>query len=373
MVSQLPAGWRLSSLHPLPLVPHPLPVTCGHSVTRAGVFRDHDDDDRHAYNDDHSADDDDSDDEGYESKCGDDEGGEDEGGGRPKPRRRPLRRRGQVDLTNRRCLPPERCRDMTPTPRDDRHTRHVGAHAPSQPVPSPRRVTAQASHRARASSQPTPAAAHGPCRFAHAPPRSLTPRRVTADAVHAPRCCLTRALSQPTPAAAHGPRRCPHTPRLAPSHRAASQLTPCTRHVAASHAPPRSLTPRRVTADALHAPRCCLTRPASFPHTAPRHSRRRAHDMSPRPLTQRCSRIVTPSHVAGHSPRQLARTGHVTAHSPHNVITTTQKPRRCDLTRDALRPTPAPLHVSPPHMHPTAASALGHVTSGCSPCAYHNI
>ncbi|KAH6906651.1 hypothetical protein BKA70DRAFT_1428738 [Coprinopsis sp. MPI-PUGE-AT-0042] len=329
MVSQLPAGWRLSSLHPLPLVPHPLPVACGHSVTRAGVFRDHDDNDRHAYNDDHSADDDDSDDEGYESKCGDDEGGEDEGGGRPKPRRRPLRRRGQVDLTNRRCLPPERCRDMTPTPRDDRHTHHVGAHAPSQPVPSPRRVTAQASHRARASSQPTPAAAHGPCRFAHAPPRSLTLRRVTADAVHAPRCCLTRALSQPTPAAAHGPRR-------------------------------------------------CLTRPASLPHTAPRHSRRLARATllphTPRLVpSHRAARIVTPSHVAGHSPRQLARTGHVTAHSPHNVITTTQKPRRCDLTRDALRPTPAPLHVSPPHMHPTAASALGHVTSGCSPCAYHNI
>ncbi|KAH6874117.1 hypothetical protein BKA70DRAFT_1449699 [Coprinopsis sp. MPI-PUGE-AT-0042] len=141
MVSQLPAGWRPSSLHPLPLVPHPLPLACGHSVTRAGVFRDHDDNDRHAYNDDHSADDDHSDDEGYESKCsddeggedkgGEDEGGEDEGGGRPKPRRRPLRRRGQVDLTSRRRLPPARCRDMTPTPRDDRHTRHVSTHAPS--------------------------------------------------------------------------------------------------------------------------------------------------------------------------------------------------------------------------------------------------
>ncbi|KAH6913225.1 hypothetical protein BKA70DRAFT_1421496 [Coprinopsis sp. MPI-PUGE-AT-0042] len=72
MVGQLPAGWRLSSLHPLPLVPHPLPLACGYSVTRAGVFRDHNDDDRHAYNDDHSANDDHSNDEGYESKRGDD-------------------------------------------------------------------------------------------------------------------------------------------------------------------------------------------------------------------------------------------------------------------------------------------------------------
>ncbi|KAH6918840.1 hypothetical protein BKA70DRAFT_1416826 [Coprinopsis sp. MPI-PUGE-AT-0042] len=205
---------------------------------------------------------------------------------------------------------------MTPPPRDDRHTRHVGTHAPSQPATSPRCITPKANHCAwamslltRASTQPTPAAAHGPCGFSHTLPCALTRTPIPADASGCARATslLTRSPSKLMPAAAHGPRRFAYT--YCPRRRQRLH----TGHVA-SHTPHT----RPIQANASHRA-CAMSHPLRTGDVAANvawHVSASAH-------RQRRSCIITPSHATGHSRRQQARTGHVTARSPHNVITTT--------------------------------------------------
>ncbi|KAH6871165.1 hypothetical protein BKA70DRAFT_1451316 [Coprinopsis sp. MPI-PUGE-AT-0042] len=218
------------------------------------------------------------------------------------------------------------------------------------------------------------------------PPASPPPHRQRQGPCMPATSPLTLASSQPTPAAAHGPRRCSHSPHPSRRHRLRTgHVTSHTPRLAVSHTPrpsgrqqPRT---RRATAhtpliqpDAIGCARATslLTHTASLRHTRPVQadaSRRawatalltRATSHPPRTgdvaanaarhvsasARTRClSQIVTPSYVASHSQRQQARTGHVT----HR--TALSSPRTCHAaaTSPVTRCVQRLPHYTSPHL-----------------------